>query len=102
MSGLVYKALLPQEHQVREVLAGTCPPLSGGCGQRGCAVGEMLGATRDTPGAWGMALFPGHSGETEGQGWSPGHLLWSHIHALRMLAYVSFTFQMLTGASWVS
>lgn len=35
-------------------LAGTCPPLSGGCGQRGCAVGEMLGphGTPRSSGAW--------------------------------------------------
>ena len=35
-------------------LAGTCPPLSWGCGLRGCAVGEMLGphGTPRSSGAW--------------------------------------------------
>lgn len=39
-----------------------------------------------------MALFPGHTQEKQRRsGVVPGHLLWSHIHALRMLAYVSLT-----------
>lgn len=46
-------------------LAGTGLPLSVGLWPAGVCCGHDVGATRDTQELWGMALFPGHPGETE-------------------------------------
>lgn len=90
---------LPQEHQVRgKSLAGTCPPLSGGCGQRGCC-GRDAGAT-GTPGLWGHGHFQATQEKQKVRGGPRTPSLESHPCSED--AGISSLTQDVTGASWVS